>query len=220
MPRAKLTLTLPEGMWIGDLSRTHPGARFRILAAIPGDDDGVGLLEVSAPDLVAVLGDMEAMPEVTEIELFKRTEEALLLQFETTEPLLLEPMQGSGVPIEMPFDIVDGEVGWEITAPRERLSALTDQLDAFGIAFSVDYIREGFAAEQFLTDQQHSLVKAAVESGYYDTPRTCSLTDLADDLDMAKSTCSETLHRAEGKIIKRHIEETPETSLQPRRRSL
>ena len=211
MPRAKLTLTLPEGVWIGELSRTYPDARFRILAAIPGKDDGVGLLEVTAPDLVAVLGDMESMPEVTEIELFKRTEETLLLQFETTEPLLLEPMQGSGVPIEMPFDIVEGEVSWEITAPQERLSALTEQLDALGIAFDVDYVRGEFAVEQFLTDQQRQLIEAAVESGYYDTPRTCSLTDLADDLGMAKSTCSETLHRAEGKIIKRYAKEASET---------
>jgi predicted DNA binding protein len=210
MPRAKLTLTLPEGVWIGELSRSYPDARFRILAAIPGDDDGVGLLEVTASDLVAVLEDMERTPEVTEIELFRRTEETLLLQFETTEPLLLAPMQGSGVPIEMPFDIVGGEVSWEVTAPRERLSALTEQLDAFGIAFSVDYVRGEFAPEQFLTDQQRRLVEAAIEAGYYDTPRECSLTDLATDLGMAKSTCSETLHRAEGKIVKRHMAERTE----------
>ncbi len=212
MPRAKLTLTLPEEVWIGELSRSHPDARFRILAAIPGENDGVGLLEVTAADLVGVLGDMEGMSAVTEIELFRRTGDMVLLQFETTEPLLLAPMQGSGVPIEMPFDIVDGEVSWEVTAPRERLSALTEQLDAFGIAYRVDHVRQELAAEQFLTNRQRRVVEAAIEAGYYDTPRTCSLTALADDLGIAKSTCSETLHRAEGKIIKRHMEETQNPS--------
>jgi len=215
MPRAKLTLTLPEGVWIGELSRSYPEALFRILAAIPGDDDGVGLLEITAADLVGVLRDMEDAPEVTEIELFRRTDETVLLQFETTEPLLLEPMQGSGVPIEMPFDIVDGEVSWEVTAPRERLSALAEQLDAFGIRFDVEYIRGELAAEQLLTDQQRRLVEAATEAGYYDTPRTCSLTELAEEVGIAKSTCSETLHRAESKIIKRHMEGAPEVSPTP-----
>jgi hypothetical protein len=215
MPRAKLTLTLPEGVWIGELSRSYPDARFRILAAIPGENDGVGLLEVTAADLVGVLGDMEGMPEVTEMELFRRTGEMVLLQFETTEPLLLAPMQGSGVPIEMPFDIVGGEASWEVTAPRERLSALTEQLEAFGIAYRVDHIRQGFDVEQFLTDRQRRVVEAAIDAGYYDTPRGCSLTDLADDLGIAKSTCSETLHRAEGKIVKRHVEETPDPSPTP-----
>ncbi|MFB6228068.1 MAG: helix-turn-helix domain-containing protein [Halobacteriales archaeon] len=213
MPQAKLTLTLPEGVWIGEISQSYPDACFRILAAIPGDNDGVGLLEITAADLAAVLRDMEGTSEVTEIELFRRTEETVLLQFETTEPLLLAPMQGSGVPIEMPFDIVDGEASWEVTAPRERLSALTEQLDAFGIKFNVEYIRGEFAAEQFLTDQQRQLVDAAIEAGYYDTPRACSLTGLAEEVGIAKSTCSETLHRAEGKIIKRHMEETAGASL-------
>ena len=59
MPRAKLTLTIPEGVWIGDLSRDYPQARFRILSALPGEESGVGLLEVSAPDLVAVLREID-----------------------------------------------------------------------------------------------------------------------------------------------------------------
>jgi predicted DNA binding protein len=49
------------------------------------------------------------------------------------------------------------------------------------------------------------LLRTAVERGYYDTPRRCTLTELAEALDMAKSTCSETLHRAEGKITKQFL---------------
>ena len=38
MPRANLTLTIPEGVWIGDVSRAHPTATFRILAALARDE--------------------------------------------------------------------------------------------------------------------------------------------------------------------------------------
>lgn len=214
MPRAKLTLTIPEGVWIGELSRSHPEARFRILAALPGDDTGVGLVEVSAPDLVAVLEGMESEPAVTDLEPLQRTDDAVLVQFETSEPLLLAPMQGSGVPIELPFDIVEGEASWTVTAPRDRLSALGDQLDAFGIEFTVDRIHQQITSEQLLTDRQRRVIETAIEGGYYDTPRECSLTELADELGIAKSTCSETLHRAEEKIIKRAVaEETDESIL-------
>ncbi|MFB6295609.1 MAG: helix-turn-helix domain-containing protein [Halobacteriales archaeon] len=213
MPRAKLTLTIPEGVWIGDISRESPEATFRVLSALPGEDSGVGLLEVSAPDLVAVLREMEERDEVIELEPLGRTDESVLVQFETSEPLLLEPMQGSGVPIEMPFEIVEGRATWEVTAPQDRISALGEQLDAFGIEFTVEGIHQHLAAEQFLTDRQRRLVETAVELGYYDTPRECSLTDLADDLGIAKSTCSETLHRAEGKIIKQFVAEEPGEAL-------
>jgi len=209
MPRATLTLTVPEGVWIGDLSREHPDARFRILSALPGEGTGVGLLELSAPDLVAVLQGMEENPEVVELEPLARSDDSVLVQFETSEPLLLEPMQGSGVPIEMPFDIVDGRASWEVTAPQDRISALGEQLDAFGIEFRVEHLHQHVTTEQLLTDRQRRLITTAVELGYYDTPRECTLTDLADELGIAKSTCSETLHRAEGKIIKQFAAEDP-----------
>lgn len=205
MPHAKLTLTIPEGVWIGELSRSYPGARFRILAALPGEDYGVGLMELSASDPVPVLAEMLEKPEITELEFIQRGEETVLLQFETSEPLLLEPMQRSGVPLEMPFDIVDGQASWEVTAPRGRISNLAEQLEAFDIDFTVEHIHQYLATEQLLTDRQRRLVETAIELGYYDTPRGCSLTELAEELDIAKSTCSKTLHRAEERIVKEFI---------------
>ncbi|MFB6146444.1 MAG: helix-turn-helix domain-containing protein [Halobacteriaceae archaeon] len=208
MPRAKLTLSLPEGVWIGGLSRSFPEARFRILAAVPGDGTGAGLIEVSASDTHAIVEALRETDEVIDLEVLQQGDgEDALLQFETSEPLLLAPMQDSGVPIETPFDIFDGEVSWEVTAPQDRLSDLGRQLTAFGIDFTVEYIHQHVSSDPLLTDRQRRLVEAAVERGYYDTPRECSLTDLAEDLDIAKSTCSETLHRAEGKIIREFVAE-------------
>ena len=120
-------------------------------------------------------------------------------------PLLLFPIQGSGVPLELPFDLQEGEATWEITASQERLSELGDQLDEFGIPYRVEAVSERVEDEQLLTDRQRRLLRTAVESGYYDTPRDCTLTELAEAVGIAKSTCSETLHRAEGTVIKRFV---------------
>jgi len=206
MPRAELTLTIPEAVWIGELSRSFPAAEFRILAAVPGDDAGVGLAEVTADDLVTVLGEMDDSDAVTSLEILQRWEDTALVQFETSDPLLLFPVQGSGVPLEMPFELSDGEARWEITAPQERLSALGQQLEEFGIPFHVERVSQHVETEQLLTGSQLELIEAAVENGYYDTPRDCSLTELADAVGIAKSTCSETLHRAEEKIVKEFVD--------------
>jgi hypothetical protein len=206
MPRAELSLTIPEGTWIGDISRSHD-VTFRILAALPGDESGVGLAEVTAPDLPAVLADVERRDVVTSMEILSHRDDTALIQFETSMPLLLFPVQGSGIPLEMPFSLEDGEASWEVTAPQERLSQLGDQLDEFGIPFQVERLHQRVESEQLLTDSQLELIEAAVEQGYYDTPRDCSLTDLAEAVGIAKSTCSETLHRAEEKIIKQFVDE-------------
>jgi predicted DNA binding protein len=88
-----------------------------------------------------------------------------------------------------------------VTAPQERLSTLAEQLDNFGIRYRVEYVRDQLHDESLLTDRQRRVVAAAVEAGYYDTPRDCSLTELADDLDIAKSTASETIRRATDRVV-------------------
>lgn len=201
MPRAELTLTVPDDTWIGDVSRRYEDATFKILSAFPGDDTGVALVEVTADELPELLSDVDTYDTVDSLELLGHRGETALVQLETSTPLLLLPIQGSGVPLEMPFTISDGEARWEITAPQRRLSELGRQLDEFGVPFHVERVEQRIGADQLLTDNQRELIEAAAESGYYDTPRECSLTELAEQLDMAKSTCSETLHRAEGKIV-------------------
>ncbi|MFB6071054.1 MAG: helix-turn-helix domain-containing protein [Halanaeroarchaeum sp.] len=207
MPRASLTVTVPDGVWIGRITREYPEARFRILSALPGDESGVGLVEVTATNLPAVIRAIDDAEEVEQLSLLKRHENTALVQFETTDPLLLFPIMGSGIPLEMPFDIVDGRANWDITTSQDRLSELGDQLEAFGIQFTVEEIRYHLQTEQLLTDRQESLIERAIELGYYDTPRTCTLTELAEDVGLAKSTCSETLHRAEETIVKEFVSE-------------
>ncbi len=207
MPQAKLRLTIPEEVWIGKLTRAHPDANFRILAAFSDEDAGVGLAELTGDDPATLLREMREFEDVTAIEGLKRTDEKVLVQFETTMPLLLLPARDSGVPLEMPFDITDGTAVWEVTAPSDRLSELGSQLEAFGISFSVDYVQQRLSNDELLTDRQQRLVLTAIENGYYDTPRESSLTEVADESDIAKSTASETLHRAEEKIIKRFVDQ-------------
>ncbi|MHB9288189.1 helix-turn-helix domain-containing protein [Halobacteriales archaeon Cl-PHB] len=206
MPLAKLTLTIPDEVWIGDLTRTYPEGTVRILAALSDEDAGVGLAEVSGQNLPDMLTEMTQFEDVTEIEVLQVDETEALVQFETTMPLLLLPARDSGVPLEMPFEIADGTAVWEVTAPRSRLSELGSQLEAFDIDFRVDYIQQRLPDEQLLTERQRRIVREAIEAGYYDTPRCCSLTELAERLDIAKSTASETLHRAEEKVIKQFAE--------------
>ena len=192
---------MPGQVWIGELSRRYPEATFRVLAAIPGEEVGAGLVEIVSPEVDEITEEMTDYEMLTDLTFLTREAESALVQFETTKPLLLFALKESGVPLELPFEIQDGHAAWEVTAPRDRLSELAGQLDSFGIQYTVEWVRHDVGSDQLLTDRQRELLETAVEGGYYDVPRTCSLTDLAESVDIAKSTCSETLHRAESKII-------------------
>jgi predicted DNA binding protein len=71
--------------------------------------------------------------------------------------------------------------------------------------------------DPLLTDRQRRLLETARDRGYYDTPRRITLTELANELDFAASTCSEVLHRAEERIVKEHLREdrAPAGAAQP-----
>ncbi|MFB6165724.1 MAG: helix-turn-helix domain-containing protein [Haloarculaceae archaeon] len=208
MPRAKLSVRLPEVAWISVVSTEFPEVQFRVLAALPTEETGVGLVELTGPDLPAVVERMDADDAILSLEVLGRSADRILVQFETDEPLLLFSVRESGVPLEPPVEIRDGRATVEVTASQDRLSTFGTQLEQFGMSFDVDYVRRSVdATEQLLTDRQRDLVVAAVRQGYYDTPRQSSLTDLADHLGMAKSTVSETLHRAEETIVKEFVAE-------------
>lgn len=213
MPRATLTLTVPDAIWIGELSRGCPDAQLRVLAAVRNDDTGVALIELSASDSEAVIDEMRTYESVAGIErLSESNADGALIQLETTAPLLLEPIQQAGVPLEMPFCVQNGEIVWEVTASRDRLSMLGENLDRLGVPFTVDSIYQEIESEQLLTDHQWEVLRIATEHGYYDTPRECTQEELAEALGVAKSTCSETLHRAEERIIKRFLETREEAN--------
>jgi len=202
MPEAKLRLELPDDIWIGELTRRYPDAMFKILAALSDAEEGVGLVEIRSSSLAEILDDMERYDAVSNVAVLNRTDGQALVQFETTLPMLLLPARDSGVPLEMPFELSDGIAVWEVQTSSDRLSELSDQLEFFDISFTVEYIQYDVDEKQLLTDSQEELIEKAIEMGYYDTPRECSLTELAEEIGRSKSTVSETLHRAEGKIIK------------------
>jgi hypothetical protein len=204
-----LTVTLPEQLWLGAVTRSHPEVTFEVLAALPSGETGVGLVELSGEDVLSAVSAMEDRPEVTELSVVGTTPDEAVIQFETTEPLLLRSARESGLPLQPPITIRDGTATLELTTSRDRLAAMADQLEAMGLRYRVEWIRESVDPERLLTARQRELVVAAVEAGYYDSPRTCSLTDLADELGLAASTLSETLHRAEGTIVREFVADLP-----------
>ena len=210
MTQARLTVTLPEHIWIGDVSRNHPEAVFKIMTAVPDSGAAFALLKLRTPEPDTLIDAIDNHEEITELSVIQQTEQEVTVQVETVSPPLLHlSAQASGMPIEFPVEITDGKATVDVTGSHERLSELASQLRNFDLDFSIEYIQERLHTTQLLSETQQELVLKAVELGYYDTPRGCSLTDVAEAAGIAKSTCSETLHRAEETMIKHFIDDIP-----------
>lgn len=210
MTRAKFRITLPAKAWVASVSREYPKALVEVLAAVPADTTGYALIRVTADAVDDFISAMEGHDAVLSSDILYQTADGATVQFETATPVLLATAQESGVPIDWPVVIQNGEAAVTMTGSRDKLSAFVEQLDSSDMSFTVEYIREGAFGEDLLSDRQLALVLTALDLGYYDTPRACTLTDVAEDVGIAKSTCSELLHRAEESIIKEYFRDLPD----------
>lgn len=207
MPQARLRVTLPDGPWIADVSREHPKALFEILTALPEEGQGFGLLRFRSDSVDSVLEEIRSHETIEEVSIIQQTEGTATIQIVTTRPMILLAAKQAGIPIEMPVEIQDGTATVDVSAAHDRLSELGEQFSAMGIDFEIEYIQQRLHPDQLLTERQQEVLKFAVSNGYYDTPRKCTLTELAEEIGLAKSTCSETLHRAEEVVMKKFVEE-------------
>lgn len=115
---------------------------------------GVAGVELTAPNVDAVLSAVRDANDVRTVNVLRRGERTAPVQFETTTTLLLSAGLESGVPLVMPFDVVDGEASWTVTAARRRLSRLDDALADQGVEFTVDVDHRDVDRTEPLTDRQ------------------------------------------------------------------
>jgi len=214
MPQARLLVDLPDGPWIADVSREFPDAGFRVLAAVPGESAGFALVRVTARDADAVLSAMEGHDALTAVSVMAREDGVATLRIETDAPLLLLAAKRSGLPIEMPLDIEDGVAEVEVTGEHERVAEMGRRLRELGLEFEVERVRQRVDPARLLTDRQRELLLAAVDLGYYDVPRRATLTEVADHVGIAKSTCSETLQRVQRTVIREFVDDLPSRPLE------
>ncbi len=203
-------MTLPEDVWVAEVTRSHPDATLSVLSVLPTEQGGVALVALRDDDAPTVVRDIEAADSVGEVELQRAAEDVreAIIRVETTDPRLLLPLRDSRLPVEYPVEVTGGTARLTVAGSRDRLSAFATALETMGMDYVVDYVHDAIDAEDLLTEGQRTLLAAAIRTGYYDTPRETTLTELADKQGIAKSTASERLHRAEGKVIKRFAEDT------------
>lgn len=207
MPRAKLTVGVPEGAWMNEVSTANPGTTFTVVSVLPGTETSVALVRFRSPDLLALLSEMRTHDDVRDAALLWTRGDEALVEVETERPRLLEPLLRAGVPLETPFDVRDARATWELTTSPERLSELGTRLEDRDADYELQAIVDDVGADpRVLTPRQREFLLAAVEHGYYRVPRGITLTDLAAEMGVGKASASDTLARAEERVVEWFLE--------------
>ena len=207
MPRVhlKVKIAADDDNWLAAVSTDFSDAEFKILTSQPVDDDVLELVEVTTPDGDAIVRRFDDAPEVRSYEVLHSDERMVLIQLVFPMPSTYEARRAMGILPRFPLIIRDGWISGEQTASQEQLSKLTTALAAADIPYEILSFTQSYDASELLTERQREVITEAVERGYYDSPRGCTLVELAATFEVNQSAASGVLHRAEGRIIKEFL---------------
>jgi predicted DNA binding protein len=202
MISARFRIRLPDGIWVTDVSTAFPRATFRLLSGYKTGDSALELGETITDTPDEVVETMRSHPSIHDYELLETDERRVLGRYETTDTNLYEFVESASLTIEFPVDVQNGFYEFSLTATREELEGLRTTLDASGLSYELLSLTESTDPENTLTDRQREVLETAVREGYFEVPRECTLAELAETLDIDKSTASTILRRGEAELLK------------------
>lgn len=210
---ARLRLTLPPGMPLSEFTRDHPASSFHLLDRIPARDGQTYLVrfEVDHIDPTIVERSIYANPNVMEVLLSAAGPGRRTFIVRSVPPPYMPTVERFYVLRWLPITVREGIADWTILCPRAEWSAFIADLKTHVprvdiLAVGVHSLRDPTGP---LTRRQAQAYRQAVLDGYYAVPRRVSLSQLAQRLNCSKSTLSEVLARAEAKMLRTDVVDTP-----------
>lgn len=208
MPSARFKFKLPGGSPAA-LSTDYPDEEFRIQSVLPTEDGLLVILEARIADNSAVMHYFDEAP--MSYDVLHTDEQTVVVQyFLPFVPPPVRAVLASGNLLRFPLTLQNEWIISDLTTSHERLSQLKAEFEDAGLTYEILSVTQSTEPTDLLTDRQRWFMTEAIQRGYYDSPRRCSLTDLAAALDVCKSTASIMLHNAEEKVIKEFFAESIE----------
>lgn len=208
MVNARLEITPPASEWFVQLSTEHPEDEFTLLTLYDARPHLLGIFEAETTAHSAVLDTLSEIESIITYDLVHTTEGFAVIEYSVTESRVYSATIASGTLPPASVTVRNGVLLVEITIPHDRLSDTIEAIEAIGGACELLSLSRAEGADSLLTDAQRRFITEAVKHGYYDTPRQCTLTELASVLEVTPAAASTMAHRAEERIIKEFIQET------------
>lgn len=206
MVKAKFRIVPPSEEWFVQLSTARPEDDFTLQTVYDDETELVGIFEVETDDLPALRRTLESIDRIRSHEVLHADDEFAVVQYTTTESIVYSATIDSGMLPPASVTVKDGVMLAEVTMPHDQLSQTITALEESGASCELRSLSQEVDTEHVLTPSQHEFVVEAVRHGYYDTPRRCTLTELAAAMDVTPAAASTMAHRAEERIVKAHVE--------------
>ncbi len=205
MPSAQLTVSLPDEYWLGEVSRRPTVESVRIVSALK-NDACVFHIVIRHEDSAGLREQLDSFPLVQQVEVLSEDSQMVSVFVEVTTDQLMAAANNTLGLIRFPVSIQNGIATMQVVGPHDRVAGLRDHLAGENWSVSLEKIQQSTETDSVLTPRQRELIEIALAHGYYQTPRKCTLTELAREIGIAKSSLSECLHRAEASVMTQFLD--------------
>lgn len=202
---ARFRIELPDDAWIAEVSEAFPTAELRLLVGYRTENGAMELGEVVADDPKPVSEAIEAHPSVRAYQRLHADDERTLARYEAEGSGFYEFVEQSSLAPEYPVVVRNGWFTVDFTATRDAFDAFQAGLDASPRSYELLSVVGSVDNQDLLTDRQREVLERALQMGYFEVPRDCTLADIASELDVDKSTASEIIRRAQARIVTRYL---------------
>lgn len=196
----------------------HPGPVLADRPEVSVEFDRVGLVGgsrqyvwVVGASRSSILDDLRAAESVPSFTVLDEIADRTLVRFDSLhrEETILDVLDETAATLA-DLEGSDGEwlVRLQTPGPAE-FGRLIDRCRARDLTIEVRQVYtttdDPLDAQQDLTPAQRETILAAYEAGYFDVPRTVTLTELADGLRVSEQALSERLRRGLGTFLSNHL---------------
>ena len=201
----KLSIEIPQDKWLATFNQKYPELNFQILSNfLIGPNSGITSFQIRGKSVKQFISDFKDSLSNTASQILFEGEDIVILNVKEVDPWILNNLVKTELLVSYPVLVKEGKIRMEAITSRSKVDRFLAQLKKKDIAAKIERIGYYYKST-LLTQRQNEIVNLAYQRGFFNIPRTVSLTKFASDLKISKSALSETLRRIFKKLAHNYI---------------
>lgn len=201
----KLSIEIPQDKWLATFNRRYPELNFHILSNfLIGENSGITSFQIRGSSVKQFISDFKEKLVKDSSQILFEGEDLVILNVKEVDPWILNTLVKTELLISYPVLVKEGKIRMEAITNRSKVDRFLTQLKKKDINAKIERIGYYYKST-LLTQRQNEIISLAYQNGFFNIPRSVSLSEFADDLNISKSALSETLRRIFKKLAKNYL---------------
>jgi len=201
----KISIEIPQDKWLATFNRKYPELNFHILSNFPiGENSGITSFQIRGSSVKHFISDFKEKLAEKTAQILYEDEDLVILNVKEVDPWILNTLVKTELLVSYPVLVKRGKIRMEAITNRSKVDKFLTQLKKKDIGAKIERIGYYYKST-LLTQRQNEIVNLAYEKGFFNIPRSISLSLFAKDLKISKSALSETLRRIFKKLANNYL---------------